>query len=86
MADPLEQARYLARLVWVVPTAGQWEIAKRLLLDMADEIERAKADNARLREALERFAKIDMTGPFGDSIGWDILNARAALKGGKNDA
>ena len=45
--------------------------------------EAAEADNKRLRDALERFAKLDLTSPIGDAIAWDILHARAVLKGGE---
>jgi len=43
--------------------------------------EAAEADNKRLRDALERFAKIGLASPIGQTIAWDILHARAVLKG-----
>ncbi len=55
------------------------------LLDYADAVtaerDEARAEVERLKNALQRFANIDMTGPVFDSIAWDILNARAVLRG-----
>lgn len=39
-----------------------------------------RAENERLREALERFANIDLTLPVNLAIAYDILHARAALE------
>jgi uncharacterized protein (DUF3084 family) len=50
---------------------------------MQERAEKAEAKNKRLRDALERFAKLDLTNPISDAIAWDILNARAALKAGE---
>ncbi len=57
------------------------------------ELAQARANNDRfsahiveLKDALERFSKIDLTGPIGNEIAWDILNARSVLsstKGGE---
>lgn len=41
----------------------------------------AEKENALLRNALERFSKIDPYSTIGDALSWDILNARAVLKG-----
>ena len=45
---------------------------------------RLTAELAAAREALERFAKMDLTSPIGNEIALDILNARAVL-GGKHE-
>lgn len=59
-------------------------VTARQIAENAKNLQRAEAaeaDNKRLRDALERFAKLDLTSPIYDAIAWDILNARAALKG-----
>lgn len=53
--------------------------------DLASRYSLAISEIDFLREALERFAKIDLTGPIGNAIAWDILNARAALNHGKDE-
>lgn len=50
---------------------------------LLNRAEKSEAKNKRLRDALERFAKLDLTSPISDAIAWDILNARAALKAGE---
>ena len=63
---------------------------KRELKEVREELEKSnqtilaltfanKVQNAQLREALTRFAKIDLTGSIGNEIAWDILHARAVL-------
>ena len=52
----------------------------KLAREAADlRVEAMRNENTKLRNALERFAKIDLTGPIGNEIAWDILNARAVL-------
>ena len=63
-----------------VASSAKFAEYKRDLTAATERADKAEAEVKRLREALERFARIDLTGPVGDAIAWDILNARAALR------
>ena len=83
LCDALEQARAEIAQLRAERDAAEYllsEGAEHAAADMDGEAQRWKAEAARLREALQRFAKIDLTSPIGDEIAWDILNARAALE------
>ena len=49
-------------------------------LKVEEQAENFQKQAKELRDALARFAKIDLTSPSGNDIAWDILNARAALE------
>lgn len=58
------------------------EMYKTMLRSKDKKLTALETKIVKLQEALERFAKIDLDSPIGDDIAWNILNARAALKGG----
>jgi Lar family restriction alleviation protein len=71
--------------------ANRWNHPKAVLdnaasaLTLLDENRALKVELIRLKMALERFAKLDLNTPNFSNIGWDILNARAVLRGNQHD-